>query len=298
MYPIVTVPPDASEVPEQVGTKFKFWYRGDDGKSLMFKMGREGTGENWSEKVACELAGLLGLPHAEYDLASWQSRLGTVTVNFVPDRGRLVLGNELLSKFHSSYEGEKRFNQRQHTVLRVIAALRVGDLRPPIGTADSVPLTTAPDFFVGYALLDAWIGNTDRHHENWGLVVSATGTIHLAPTFDHASSLGRELSDDVRRERLATRDQQRTVTAYAARASSALYRAENDPKPLSPLAALREVAKLCPSGAAYWSDRLRGVSDAQIEAVMAQVPPEVMSDSAREFAKQLLLENRRQILAA
>jgi hypothetical protein len=27
MYPIVTVPDDASELPEQIGTKFKFWYR-------------------------------------------------------------------------------------------------------------------------------------------------------------------------------------------------------------------------------------------------------------------------------
>jgi hypothetical protein len=46
-------------------------------------------------------------------------------------------------------------------------------------------------------MLDAWIGNGDRHHLNWGLVrnkltPNIIETIHLAPTYDHASSLGRE----------------------------------------------------------------------------------------------------------
>ncbi|EGJ29874.1 MULTISPECIES: hypothetical protein [Moorena] len=44
--------------------------------------------------------------------------------------------------------------------------------------------TDARDLFVGYLLLDAWIGNGDRHHENWGFVrpkTSQTG-IYLAPT--------------------------------------------------------------------------------------------------------------------
>ena len=40
---------------------------------------------------------------------------------------------------------------------------------------------------------------SDRHHENWGILREriATGWLDcLAPTFDHASSLGRELVDD------------------------------------------------------------------------------------------------------
>ena len=45
MYPIVTVPNDASELPEQLGTKFKFWFR-DQNRRMLFKQGRPGTGEN------------------------------------------------------------------------------------------------------------------------------------------------------------------------------------------------------------------------------------------------------------
>jgi hypothetical protein len=40
----------------------------------------------------------------------------------------------------------------------------------------------------------------DRHHENWGVVVMTDEygetSFSLAPTFDHASSLGRNESDD------------------------------------------------------------------------------------------------------
>jgi hypothetical protein len=49
--------------------------------------------------------------------------------------------------------------------------------------------------FPGYLMLDALIGNTDRHHENWGArVLAGLGNGRrmavLAPTYDHASSEG------------------------------------------------------------------------------------------------------------
>ena len=54
-----------------------------------------------------------------------------------------------------------------------------------------------------YALLDGLIGNTDRHHENWMVAYVPEGNdtvLRSMPSFDHASSLGRELADERRRE--------------------------------------------------------------------------------------------------
>lgn len=42
---------------------------------------------------------------------------------------------------------------------------------PPDWTAPE-GIETAQDLFIGYILLDALIGNGDRHHENWGFVTS------------------------------------------------------------------------------------------------------------------------------
>lgn len=42
---------------EQLGTKEKYWiYNSDTKEKKLFKIGREGTGENWAEVVAYEIA--------------------------------------------------------------------------------------------------------------------------------------------------------------------------------------------------------------------------------------------------
>lgn len=289
MYPIIEIPDAANEAPEQVGTKYKFWHAGQTG---LFKIGREGTGEHWAEKIACELCGILGLPHASYEFAAWKGHLGTTTTNFVPRSGRLILGNELLAKFVPGYEGAQRYRARQHTIGRVLAVVEAGILSP-LGASVDLP-ASALDIFAGYLLLDAWIGNTDRHHENWGLVLANDG-IHLAPTFDHASSLGRELTDAERTARLNTNDKRRTVVAYAAKARSGFYRTESEPQALTTLAALREIARRSDVGARYWLHRLRGVTEGAMDQIFAEVPAQIMSDPARAFAKAILLNNQQRI---
>jgi hypothetical protein len=130
VFTICEVPENAAEESEQLGTKPKFWFTSVDGRKLLFKEARPGTGEDWAEKLASELSGLIGLPHAEYHLASWRGRRGVVTQSFVPDRSRLILGNELLGRVVTGYDGEKVYDQRQHTVRTVMALLH----RIPLAT--------------------------------------------------------------------------------------------------------------------------------------------------------------------
>lgn len=49
--------------------------------------------------------------------------------------------------------------------------------------------------FLELLVFDAWIGNSDRHSENWGILRDANGTNTLAPIFDTAACLGVELPD-------------------------------------------------------------------------------------------------------
>jgi hypothetical protein len=70
MFQIQTVPIDARDELEEIGSKAKFWYEpaGQGRRQWLFKESRVEQGEDWSEKIAAELADLLGLPHAVYDL--------------------------------------------------------------------------------------------------------------------------------------------------------------------------------------------------------------------------------------
>ncbi len=114
-------------------------------------------------------------------------------------------------------------------------AITINNTQRPLNWTPPQSIESAVDTFVGYLLLDAWIGNGDRHHENWGLVSAIDRTIHLAPTYDHASSLGRELSDAKRQERL----QNKTVGAYLKKNYSAFYAQASDSKSLTTLAAFQ-----------------------------------------------------------
>ena len=301
MYPVITVPDDAAESTEQLGTKPKFWFRNEIGQRCLFKQGRPGTGENWAEKVGAELCELLSIPHAHYDLAVWRDQPGVVSPNFVPEDCRLVLGNELLARLVEGYAQTQYYQQAGHTLGRVFAVLRAPAVQAPASwTADPV-VRSAAHIFVGYLMLDALIGNTDRHHENWGLIVGsghAGREAWLAPTFDHASSLGRNESEQRMLERMKTRDAQFSVAGYAKRARSALYRSTREARPLSTLDAFDNARRRFPKVALAWLSRFRELRAESIREIVEQIPSSFISPTARSFALQVLAANARRLYPA
>ncbi|MEK6747707.1 MAG: phosphatidylinositol kinase [Pseudomonadota bacterium] len=296
IYPIIEIPADAPTQFEQLGTKAKFWYRDQGGRSMLFKEGRPGTGENWAEKVCCEICRHLDLPHAEYDFAVWKSKKGVVTPNFVPEGGRLVLGNELLAKIISNYGEGHRYQVRQHTVRAVMAVTSSKVIGTPLLWIAPTVIKDAAGVFVGYVMLDALVGNQDRHHENWGLVWLLDEGVFFAPTFDHASSLGRNETDPVRQQMLTTRDRGRSVETYVERAKSALFTSPADTRPLKTLEAFQEAAKIRPDAAAYWVTKLARLTLDDYRAILADVPDSEITAPARDFALKMLEINTQRIL--
>lgn len=141
-------------------------------------------------------------------------------------------------------------------------------------------------------LLDTWIGNGDRHHENWGFVSQKTendAILYLAPTYDHASSLGRELSDQKRASR--------SIEAYAQKCLSAFYRNIGDQKPLKTFDLFSDVANLYPDIIEIWLSYLENISTEQIDLIIQSFPPGRLSPKAAEFAKNILLFNQKRLLS-
>lgn len=295
MYDIVYISDDAPVQFEQMGTKYKFWYTGEDGVRTLFKQGRPDTGENWAEKVCCELCALLDLPHAHYELARWKDIHGVATPTIVPSGARLIHGNELLAGV-DGYDAEKRYKVRGHTVRLVLAVVGNSKFGCPIGCDSPSVFTSSSDFFVGYLMLDALVSNQDRHHENWGLIAGQDWGVTLAPTFDHAASLGRNESDAACLDRLRTKDKGRSVEMYVERARSALYKSSLSEKPLTTLDAYKEAARLRTDAASYWISKLASLSFDDIEAIFNNIPSSEMSDLAREFAMKMLKINIERLL--
>ncbi len=297
MYPVVTVPGKEANGAEQLGTKRKFWFQGPDSVDYLFKEARPGTGEDWAEKVASELCTLLSLPHATYDLAQWKGRRGVATPSFVPKGVKLVMGNELLARIVAEYPTTRFYRVPQHTLSRVLEVLENASAQPPQGWNGFSGADGAADAFVGYLMLDAWIANQDRHHENWGLLTLNGEESCLAPSYDHASSLGRNETDEARHDRLTTRDRRRSIEHYVTRARSALYSTPQDAKPLSPLDAFLEVAKIRPRAATAWLESLGDFDLSSIDEIFARIPEDRITSVAVDFARRMLEVNQQRLLS-
>lgn len=292
-FPVFEIPDDAAQAEEAMGTKFKFWYQHPSLGDCLFKLARPNTGEDWSEKIAAELAQLLSLPHATYELAIWQGQHGIISPNFLPNSTTLIHGNDILAGLVSSYPRSQGYHLSQHTITIVLKALSHSGVQLPLNWTPPTGITEAVSTFVGYLLLDAWIGNGDRHHENWGFVVQVpAGLPHLAPTYDHASCLGRELLDAKRQERI----QQQTIQRYTQKSQSAFYRQESDRRPMLTFDVFAAVARDYPRSAALWLDQLAQISCQEANICFERIPPNRISPTAVEFGCQMLEINRSKLL--
>ena len=297
MYPVIRVTQPA-DAPEQLGTKKKYWYKADDGRWMLFKAEERGYGEDWSEKIVCELAGLLGIPHVHYDLArdTTADEPGVVSAQLLVLGEALVHGNSLLQVLDPAYP-KHVVRVPAHTVDVVYRAVRMLALPGPRWATKLPPnMTTGVEVFSGYLMLDAWVANQDRHHENWAAIWTGNA-LTLAPSYDHGAALARNVSDEEKAARLATKDAGYAVAAFARRAGSRLFNSATDTRPLGALEAFKQFSAPIPGAADAWRDRLRAVDEAAVSAILSQVPPDRLSSVCRDFTLHLLMENRNRILA-
>ena len=126
-YPIIPV--SVAEVEEYedeyLGSKKKFWVmRG--GQWWLYKQARPNApGEAWAEKIAAEIAALIGISHADVELADEaEDGLGTISLSFMPPDGRLYHGNDILCEVIEGYDRQGRLWVPEHNVANIIKALR------------------------------------------------------------------------------------------------------------------------------------------------------------------------------
>ncbi|CAN5867756.1 hypothetical protein BH11PSE8_BH11PSE8_05720 [soil metagenome] len=287
-FDIIDIPLDAREDTEQLGSKPKFWVLLDSGRWL-FKEARPNTGEDWAEKAAAHIAREMGLNAATVELASYAGRHGCISLNFIDVTAgeALIHGNEILAWQVTGYEKAKTFRQSDHTIENIDAAIR--------GLAVQSDAESTLTGLAGYIVLDALIGNTDRHHENWGLklcVAPHSRVLSLAPSFDHASSLGRELRDERRAELLASH----RIDGYLRKGRGGIFKNPAQRHGENPLELVQVAARAYPR---YFRPALQQVAAldmARIADIFDALPPERTSALARQFALAMVSSARASLI--
>lgn len=151
-YPVINITHINQDYIEYLGTKDKFWYV-DKGDRYLFKsirVQKNGVthlriGEDCSEKIACEIAQLLCIPHVDYELANYGGLRGVISKNFISnDKGEyLVSGNELLETLTLN----KSHDAVHQRVKRVYVVMETLIKKKPLGFNTLPNIQSAGDFF-------------------------------------------------------------------------------------------------------------------------------------------------------
>ena len=308
VIPVGTLPSTV----ETKGSRRKFWVMGQDGRTeWLLKFPRTGTGEHWAEKVVAEIGNMIGVNCARIELARCRGELGTICQSFIqtdddeedfdsflpsPIGGfhvQYLHGSEILGAAIDQYDVDLRFNQRGHNVKDVVAAIMdTSHVQSPNPYALWDLLL---ENLAAYLVLDGLVGNTDRHHDNWMVVyVHDVGNpkIFAAPSFDHASSLGRELTD-TRREKII---ESNWVLHYLYRGQGGVFVDNRRRRALAPLQLARLLCRWQPEFTRRTLENIAAVPNSAFHSVIDRVPAGFMSETAKELAYQIVVTSKAELL--
>jgi hypothetical protein len=262
-----------------------------DGQRWLFKEARPNTGEDWAEKAAAEIAHALSINAARVELAEYGGKLGCISCNFIDvEAGEaLVHGNEIMAWKVTGYDKTKIFRQADHTLENIQLAIRA--------LSDFANTDVVLTELAGYMVLDALIGNTDRHHENWGLrlhspVAHRARILSAAPSFDHASSLGRELLDAKRAELLANQQ----IGRYISKGRGGIFRDTQQAHGENPLQLVQVAARAYPAYFRPVIERIAALDTQVLHDIFERLPPSRATEPAKQFAKSMALSARTSLL--
>jgi hypothetical protein len=251
---------------EPMGSKDKVWCQLPTelgGGRWLFKQPRqqEENIEHLAEKIAQEVAALIQVPCARVEWAVLGGVRGSISLDVRSEGDVLMHGNEIIAGRVLGYDRRQKRHTSDHTYERIRQAILevcAGRCKEDLGQ------------FAGYLVFDALIGNTDRHHENWALLKREAGpTGHrLAPSFDHASSLGREMRD----ERRALLLRERRIADYLRKGWEAIYLQELRETAISPIELVDRLVPQMPECFGPWLKRVEGVTDEQTRCIIERIP--------------------------
>jgi hypothetical protein len=147
------------------GTRNKKIYLSPDGEEYFFKQSlkkgeKDYKYEFWSEVIASEIGKKCGLNILQYDIAYTGDIIGCISKSMLAnDKEGLIEGGRLIQSFDTTFNPEERSLRYQYNFELICKALTAFKLEKYIVN------------IVELIVFDALIGNSDRHQENWAIII-------------------------------------------------------------------------------------------------------------------------------
>lgn len=173
------------DAPYGSGASEKLWiYNPETFKKGIFKYPKTTsfktlTGEYWAEKLASEIGKLIGISVADVDLGIYESRRGSMSY-MILDKGEVLIeGLHFIAQKYPNYDSDRFLDKetgKRYSIQMIMEALDEFDF--------------LQEEFFAIPIFDCLIGNSDRHHNNWGVIVDFDKEVAgICPLYDNGSSL-------------------------------------------------------------------------------------------------------------
>ncbi len=170
---------------EGSGRSEKLWLMNPDtNQTGLFKYKKDAeTTDHASECIASDIARLIGIPCAKFEIGMLKGREGSISYNIVESRGTILIeGIYCISLLYHNYDAEKLIDIKtgeKYSLEMIEKALNKFELF---------------EDFLDIVVFDYLIGNTDRHQSNWAFCLKDKN-ITLSPLYDNSSSLCAYVSE-------------------------------------------------------------------------------------------------------
>jgi hypothetical protein len=251
-------------------------------KPVIDKDGRR-QGEDWAELLVHVVGETMGVPTAAVRLARRAAADGLISRDVKPD-GVVEAhhGSVLLQSLVEDYDRRGR-DRRGHSIENVARVL--DGVGPPMD--ERCIGLDGFGVFVGYLVLDALVAGQDRHSDNWSVTVMPDRSRRLMHSYDHASSLGFNLTDIRRRRTLAG-----GMDAWVRRGTANRFEGGRDVTLVA--WAARAAARADRDVRQHWRAALDQLDIATVAAVADRI--DVVSEVTRTFITEILERNRGRLL--
>lgn len=171
---------------EGSGRSEKIWLQSMDGEIGLFKFPKidpettDVTTEHISEHLAHQIGNILGVETARVDIGTYQGRIGCMSYLLNKANECIVEGAIFILGNHPDYDMER---------MQEITTGRYYCIDHLLEVSNSPTVTKK---WIQMMLFDFIIGNSDRHQNNWAIVIRYAGKSlrgMVCPLYDNGSSL-------------------------------------------------------------------------------------------------------------
>lgn len=268
------------------GRSEKIWLTFGDEIGL-FKFPKQATDgtityEHISEKLAYDIATLLDIPCAKIDIGTYNGRYGSMSYRINKSNEFLMEGISFINQSYPNYDIDKLYDP----VKQVYYSFPI--IYPIIKGLH------CEREFVEMVTFDALIGNSDRHHSNWAVLVAFENpdelTVSYSPLYDNGSSLCSYIKEfDI--DSFLSNDTRRILSLVTTKSKSRIRidaLSKKEPQHLAVLAFMIQNEKFRIHFIPFAEKVLNRLSMQNINKMLEAYPDDLVSPKRKELIRRFL----------